>query len=141
MPRFWLGSSAAMVGRSGVRGGGALASTAAAAPSFLGGYLVYQVSILRATYFMQGLAGFVVDFIQLLHGAGIPAQEVKSVINHGILSLPEGQHSEEACQTGYNHLGHATWNLRQTWAKQCASYRSQMRHAVPRPKQVRALPG
>ena len=55
MPRFWRGSSAAMVGRSGVRGGGALASTAAAAASFLGGYLVSQASILRATYFLQGL--------------------------------------------------------------------------------------
>jgi hypothetical protein len=55
MPRFWRGSLAAVVGRSGVRGGGALASTAAAAPSFLGGYLVSQASILRATYFLQGL--------------------------------------------------------------------------------------
>jgi hypothetical protein len=79
-----------MVGRSGVRGGGALALTAAAAPSFLGGYLVFQASILRATYFLQGLVDFVVDFIQLFHGACVPVQEVKSGINHGILSLPEG---------------------------------------------------
>jgi hypothetical protein len=100
-------------------------------PSFLGGYLVYQASILRATYFMQGLAGFVIDFIQLLHGACVPVQEVKPGINHGILSLPEGQHSEEASQTGHHHLGHA-WNLRQTWAKQCASCRSQMHHAMPK---------
>jgi hypothetical protein len=64
-------------GAVGVCGGGALASTAAAAPSFLGGYLVYQASILRARYFMQGFAGFVVDFIQLLHGASVPVQEVK----------------------------------------------------------------
>jgi hypothetical protein len=49
MPRFWRGSSAAVV-----RGGGALASTAAAAPSFLGGYLVFQASILFSTYFLQG---------------------------------------------------------------------------------------
>ncbi len=39
MPRFGLGPSAAAAGRSGVRGGGALASTAAAALSFLGGNL------------------------------------------------------------------------------------------------------
>ena len=106
MPRFWRGSLAAVVGRSGVRGGGALALTAAAAPSFLGGYLVFQASVLRATYFLQGLVDFVVDFIQLLHGAGVPVQAVKPGINHGILSLPEGRHSEEA------------W---QTWAKQCSA--------------------
>ena len=119
MPHFGpgLGSTAAAAGQSGVRGGGALASTAAAAPSFLGGYLVYQASILRATYFIQGLAGFVVYFIQSLHGAGIPVQEVNSGINYGTLSLLEGQHSEEARQTGHYRLGHA-WNLRQTWAKQ-----------------------
>jgi hypothetical protein len=35
MPHFGRGSSAAAAGRSGVHGGGALASTAAAAPSFL----------------------------------------------------------------------------------------------------------
>ena len=92
MPRFWRGLSAAVVGRSGVRGR-ALASTAAAAPSFLGGYLVFQASIVRSTYFLQGLVDFVDDFIQLLHGAGVPVQEVKSGINHGILSLPEGRHS------------------------------------------------
>ena len=84
---FWRGSLAAVVGRSGVRRGGALAWTAAAAPSFLDGYLVSQASILRATYFLQGLVDFVDDFIQLLHGAGVPVQEVKSGINHGILSL------------------------------------------------------
>jgi hypothetical protein len=89
MPRFWRGSSAAMVGRSGVRGGGALASTAAAAPSFLGRYLVFQASILCATYFLQGLVDFVVDFIQLFHGSCVPVQEVKSGIKHGILSLFE----------------------------------------------------
>jgi hypothetical protein len=55
MPRFGRGPLGAAAGQlSGVRGGGAaLASTAAAASSFLGGYLVYQASILRATYFMQ----------------------------------------------------------------------------------------
>jgi hypothetical protein len=100
MPRFGRGSSAAAAGRSGVCRGGALASTAAAAPSFLAGYLVYKASILCATYLMQGLAGFVVDFIQLLYGAGVPVQEVKPGINHGILSLPEGRHSEESRQTG-----------------------------------------
>jgi hypothetical protein len=93
MPRFGRGSSAAVAGRSGVRWGGALASTVAAAPSFLGGYLVYQASIFRATYFMQGLAGFVIYFIQLLHGAGVRVQEVKPGINLGILSLPEVRHS------------------------------------------------
>jgi hypothetical protein len=92
MPRFWRGSSAAVVGRSRVRGGGALASTAAAAPSFLGGYLVFQVSILFSSYLLQGLVDFVVDFIQLLHGTGVPVQEVKPGINQGILSLPEGLH-------------------------------------------------
>jgi hypothetical protein len=107
MPRFRRGSSAAVVGRSGVRGGGALASTAAAAPSFMSGYLVFQASILHATYFLQGLVDFVVDFVQLLHGAGVPVQEVKPGINHGILSLPEGRHSEEARQTGHHHLRHA----------------------------------
>ena len=90
MPRFWRGSLAAVVGRSGVRGGGALASIAAAAPLFLGGYLVFQASILHTTYFLQGLVDFVVDFIQLRHGACVPVQEVKSGINSGILSLPEG---------------------------------------------------
>jgi hypothetical protein len=55
----------------------------------------------------------VVNFIQLLHGAGVPVQEVKPGIDHGILSLPEGRHSEEACQTGDHHLGHA-WNFRQS---------------------------
>ena len=75
-------------------------------------------------------AGFVVDFIQLVHG--LTEQEVKPDIDHGILSLPEGQHSEEARKTGHHHLGHAAWKLRQTWAKQCASCWSQMRHAVPK---------
>ena len=126
MPRFWRGSLAAVVGRSGVRGGGALASTAAAAPSFLGGYLVFQASILRATYFLQGLVDFVVDFIRLFHGTCVPVQEVKPGINHGILSLPEGRHSEEA---------------RQTWVKQFSSRLSgtgdwsqtcNWRHAVPK---------
>jgi hypothetical protein len=98
---FRLGSSAAAVGRSGVRGGEALASTAPAAQSFLGGYLLYQASILPTTYFMQGLAGFVVNFIQLLHGAGVPVQEVKPGINHGILSLHEEGRSKEARQTGH----------------------------------------
>jgi hypothetical protein len=55
-----------------------LASTAAAAPSFVGGYLVFQASILRATYFLQGLVDFVVDFIQLLHGAGVEKLYKKS---------------------------------------------------------------
>ena len=67
-----------------------------------------------------------VHFIKLLHGAGVPVQAVKPGINHGILSLPEGRHSEEA---------------RQTWAKQFSSRRSQTgdwsqtcdwRHAVPK---------
>jgi hypothetical protein len=49
MPRCGRGPSAAAAGRSGVRGGGALASTAAAAPSFLGRNLVYQASILPGT--------------------------------------------------------------------------------------------
>ena len=40
-----------------------------------------------------------VYFIKLLHGAGVPVQAVKPGINHGILSLPEGRHSEEARQT------------------------------------------
>jgi hypothetical protein len=93
MPRFGRGSSVAAAGRSGVLGGEALASTAAAAPSFLGGYLVYQASTLRSTYLMQGLAGLVIDFIQLLHGADVPVQEVKPGINHGILSLLEERHS------------------------------------------------
>jgi hypothetical protein len=78
-----------------------------------------------------GLAGFVVDFIQLLHGASVPVQEVKPGINHGIKSLHKERHSEEACQTGHHHLVNV-WNLRQTWAKQCASCRSQMLHAVPK---------
>ncbi len=113
MPRFGRGPSAAAAGRSGMRGGGALALSAATVLLFLGRYLVYQASILRARCFMQGLAGFVIDFIQLLHGAGIPVQKVKPGIDYGILSLPEGRHSEEACQTGYHHLGHA-WNLQQS---------------------------
>ena len=50
-----------------------------------------------------------VHFIKLLHGAGVPVQAVKPGINHGILSLPEGRHSEEA---------------RQTWAKQFSSRRT-----------------
>jgi hypothetical protein len=52
MPHFGWGSSAAAAGRSGVHGGGALpvASTAAAALLFLGGYLVYQANLLCATY-------------------------------------------------------------------------------------------
>jgi hypothetical protein len=104
MPHFWRGSSAAVMGLLGVRGGGALASTAAAALSFLGGY---SVSILRATYFLQGLVDFVVDFIQLLLGTCVHVQAIKPGINHGIISLPEGQHSEEAHQTGHHHLGHA----------------------------------
>ena len=125
MPRFGRGPSARP--QSGVRGAAAApASTAAAAASFLDGYLVSQARILRATYFLQGLVDFFVDFIQLLHGAGVPVQAVKPGINHGILSLPEGRHSEEA---------------RQTWAKQSASRRSQTgdwfqtgdwRHAVPK---------
>jgi hypothetical protein len=113
MPRFGRGPSAAAAGRSGVRGGGALASTAATAQLFLGRYLVYQASILRATYFMQGLAGFVIDFIQLLHGACVPVQEVKPGIDCGILSRPEGLHAEEVRQKGDHHLGHA-WILRQS---------------------------
>ncbi len=47
--------------RGGAVGGarrGALASTIAAAPSFLGGYLVFQASIFRATYFLQCLVDF-----------------------------------------------------------------------------------
>ena len=56
-------------------------------------------------------AGFVVDFIQLVHG--LPVQEVKPGIDHGILSVPEGRHSEEARQVGDQHLGHA-WHLRQS---------------------------
>ena len=88
--------------------------------------MVYQASILRATYFLQGLVDFFVDFIQLLHGACVPVQAIKPGINHGILSLPEGRHSEEA---------------RQTWAKHFSSRRSQTgdwsqtcdwRHAVPK---------
>jgi hypothetical protein len=90
---FRLGSSAAAVGRCGVRGAGALASTAAAALSFLGGYLVYQASILRSTYFMQGLAGFIIDFIQLLHDADVLYKKSSPGINHGILSLHEERHS------------------------------------------------
>jgi hypothetical protein len=80
---------------------------------------------------MQGLAGFVVDFIQLLHGTGVPVQEVKPGINCEILSLPEGRHSEEARQTGHHHLGHA-WNLQQILAKQWANCMFHMRHAVPK---------
>ncbi len=45
---------------------------------------------------MEGLAGLVVDFIQLLHGTGVPVQEVKPGIDHGTPSFPEGRHSEEA---------------------------------------------
>jgi hypothetical protein len=59
------------------------------------------------------LPKFVINFIQLLHGAGVPVQEVKPGIDHGILSLPEGRHSEEACQTDDHHLEHA-WNLLQS---------------------------
>jgi hypothetical protein len=101
------GHATFLAGLIGCRGGAVGASTAAAAPSFLGGYLVFQASILRATYFLQGLVDFVVDFIQLLHGACVPVQEVKPGINHGILSVPEGRHSKEARQTGHHHLGHA----------------------------------
>jgi hypothetical protein len=56
-------------------------------------------------------AGFVNNFIQLLHG--VPAQDVNPGINTGILSLHEGLHSKEALQVGNHHLGHA-WNLRQS---------------------------
>jgi hypothetical protein len=56
-------------------------------------------------------AGLVVDFIQLVHG--LPVQEVKPGIDHGTLSVPEGRHSEEASQVGYQHLGHAR-HLRQS---------------------------
>jgi hypothetical protein len=42
LPHFGRGPSAATAGRSGVHRGGALASTAAVAPSFLGRYVVYH---------------------------------------------------------------------------------------------------
>jgi hypothetical protein len=86
MPHFCRGLSAAAAGLSGVRGGGELALTAAKALLFLGRYLVNQSSSLCSTYFMEGLARFVVDFIQLLHGACVSVQEVKPGIKHGILS-------------------------------------------------------
>jgi hypothetical protein len=34
-------------------------------------------------YFMEGLARFIDDFIQLLHGSCVPVQEVKPGINMG----------------------------------------------------------
>ena len=73
-----------------------LASTAAAAPSFLGGYFLYQASILRATYFLQASSS--TSSSLSVHGCHV--EEVKPGINHGILSLPEGRHSEEASQVG-----------------------------------------
>jgi hypothetical protein len=41
---------------------------------------------------------------------GVPGQHL---LEHGILSVPEGQHSEEARQVGYQQLGHA-WHLLQS---------------------------
>jgi hypothetical protein len=91
MPRFGRGSSAAVVGR-GVRGEGAPASTAVAAPSFLGGYLVFQASILRATYFLQvecrGHAGPRREYVRVSTFAAMTAVTTRTVASsHGTVRM------------------------------------------------------
>jgi hypothetical protein len=61
MPHFGRGSSAAAAGRSGVRRGGALAQQRRPSRSWMDTWCTRPTSCVQR---MQGLAGFVVDFIQ-----------------------------------------------------------------------------
>ena len=94
---------AGLIGRGGAVGGArrrsaGLDSRGGRVVTVLGWVLGVPGEHLARNLLPAGPCSFV-HFIKLLHGAGVPVQAVKPGINHGILSLPEGRHSEEARQT------------------------------------------